>query len=351
MLFGILNRMIFWELLRVFLLALAALTGLFLIGGIIQQATQFGVSAPRLLRHHSAARPEQPPVHDPRDRALRHLRRLRPAGARQRSGGAQGRRGRSAHDAPARVPPRRPRRVRHRRARVRRHPADATRSWHKEATRDPEEALYSLLKRERSFRDSNKNPSTRTTTLYVLYVRDVQDRRLIDVVVKRKTAPKDERAGRSGFRLRRPDARSEARRSIRTRTRSRSIRTSGSSPGRRRISSPRTTSPSRSRCPTTSAPTASADRPQGPLADHRLGRTPRAGRRTSATNRTRPLRTRQVMLEDEAGGAAHGSSSEKAFAEAQRTGADADPASIPEERARQGRALLATCRSSSCARV
>ena len=50
MLFGILNRMIFWELVRVFLLALTGLTGLFLVGGIIQQATQYGVSGQQLLR-------------------------------------------------------------------------------------------------------------------------------------------------------------------------------------------------------------------------------------------------------------------------------------------------------------
>ena len=39
-----LNRMIFWELVRVFLLSLGTLTSLFLIVGLIQQASQLGLS-------------------------------------------------------------------------------------------------------------------------------------------------------------------------------------------------------------------------------------------------------------------------------------------------------------------
>jgi lipopolysaccharide export system permease protein len=186
MLFGILNRMIFWELVRVFLLALAALTGLFLIGGIIQQATQFGVSAPRLLRILPLLVPSSLPYtipatvlfatcvvygrlsHDNEAVALKAagvdlLTMLRPAfllGVLAAGG--------TAALEYALIP-------------------QTQLELHKEATRDPEETLYNLLKRERSFHVSNKNPSTTTTTLYVLYVRDVQDRRLVDVVVKRKT--------------------------------------------------------------------------------------------------------------------------------------------------------------------
>src|SRR6185437_213605 len=45
MLFGsTLNRMIFAELVKVFLLSLGSLTGLFLLAGIIQQAIQLGLS-------------------------------------------------------------------------------------------------------------------------------------------------------------------------------------------------------------------------------------------------------------------------------------------------------------------
>lgn len=42
--------MIFWELLRVFLLALVALTGLFLLGGVVQEASQRGLTPPQILQ-------------------------------------------------------------------------------------------------------------------------------------------------------------------------------------------------------------------------------------------------------------------------------------------------------------
>lgn len=178
MLFGILNRMIFWELVRVFLLALAALTGLFLIGGIIQQATQFGVSPGRLLRLIPLLVPSSLPYtipatvlfatcvvygrisHDNEAVALKAagvdlLTMLRPAfllGVLAASGTAA---------LEYAVIPRTQYLIQD------------------EALSDPEETLYTLLKRERTFRAVNGN------TQYVLYVRDVQDRRLIDVVVKR----------------------------------------------------------------------------------------------------------------------------------------------------------------------
>lgn len=43
-LFGILHRMIFWELVRVFALTLTGLTGLFMLGLVVQQASQLGLS-------------------------------------------------------------------------------------------------------------------------------------------------------------------------------------------------------------------------------------------------------------------------------------------------------------------
>ncbi len=196
MLFGILNRMIFWELVRVFLLALAALTALFLIGGIIQQATQFGISAPRLLRILPLLIPSSLPYtipatvlfatcvvygrlsHDNEAVALKAagvdlLTMLRPAfllGVLAACG--------TAALEYAVIP-------------------QTQVMLQKEATRDPEETLYNLLKRERSFRVANKNPSA--TTQYVLYVRDVQDRRLIDVVVKRKTTVEGDAAAEVAF--------------------------------------------------------------------------------------------------------------------------------------------------------
>ncbi len=178
MLFGILNRMIFWELVRVFLLALTGLTGLFLVGGIIQQATQYGVSGQQLLRIVPLLIPNSLPytipatmlfatcvvygrlAHDNEAVALKAagvdlLTMIRPAfllGLITASITA----GLEYSLIPM-----------------------AQKKLFEEPIRDPEETLYNLLKRERAFKAPNMP--------YVLYVRDVQDRRLLDVVVKRKT--------------------------------------------------------------------------------------------------------------------------------------------------------------------
>lgn len=49
MYFGIVNRMIFAELLKVFLMSLVALTGMFLLAGVIQEATQKGLSPSQII--------------------------------------------------------------------------------------------------------------------------------------------------------------------------------------------------------------------------------------------------------------------------------------------------------------
>lgn len=46
----ILQRMIFWELVRVFLFALCGLTGLFMLGGVVQEASQRGLTPPQILQ-------------------------------------------------------------------------------------------------------------------------------------------------------------------------------------------------------------------------------------------------------------------------------------------------------------
>src|SRR5262245_26432663 len=46
---SILHRMILWELLKVFTMALVAITGLFLLGGIVQEATQQGLGPAQVL--------------------------------------------------------------------------------------------------------------------------------------------------------------------------------------------------------------------------------------------------------------------------------------------------------------
>ena len=44
-----LNRTIFSELVRVFLLALGGLTGLFLLAGVVQQASQLGLGPAQIV--------------------------------------------------------------------------------------------------------------------------------------------------------------------------------------------------------------------------------------------------------------------------------------------------------------
>ena len=179
MLFGILNRMIFWELVRVFALSVTGLTGLFLVVGIIQQATQFGLTPQQLIGIVPLLVPSLLPytipatmlfatcvvygrlAHDNEAVALKAagvdlLTMIRPAfllGFLAAAGTAA---------LQFTVIP------------------NTQRMIQEEAIRDPEETLYNLLKRERCFRAPNMP--------YVLYVRDVQDRRLLDVVVKRRTS-------------------------------------------------------------------------------------------------------------------------------------------------------------------
>src|SRR6516162_7638389 len=45
----IISRMIFWELVKVFLMALVAITGILLVAGIIAEATQQGLGPKQIL--------------------------------------------------------------------------------------------------------------------------------------------------------------------------------------------------------------------------------------------------------------------------------------------------------------
>ncbi|MEN9672686.1 MAG: hypothetical protein RL553_951, partial [Planctomycetota bacterium] len=47
--FGILQRMVFWELFKVFFLALVGITGILLMAGIVAEATQQGLGPAQIL--------------------------------------------------------------------------------------------------------------------------------------------------------------------------------------------------------------------------------------------------------------------------------------------------------------
>lgn len=174
---GILHRMIFWELVRVFLLSLTGLTGLVLIAGLIQQASQLGLSPSQVLSVIPLLIPSTLPYTIPattlfascvvygrlsndneavaiKAAGIDLFTILRPAialgllttlvtGALYYS-----------------LIPR------------------TQQMLQEQVLQDPEEVLYNWLRRERRFVLSNFP--------YVIYVRDVQGRRLIDVVVKQR---------------------------------------------------------------------------------------------------------------------------------------------------------------------
>jgi len=177
---GTLNRSILGELLRVFALTLTGLTGLFLAGLVIQNAAQLGLSIGKTIAVIPLLIPTTLPytipattlfatcvvygriAHDNEAVAVKAagidlLTLLRPAvvlGTLTTAATAA-----ASHSL---IPL-------------------TQRMLQDEVLKDPEEVLYNLLKKDRSFR-SPGSP-------YVLYVKDVQNRRLIDVVFKKRKKP------------------------------------------------------------------------------------------------------------------------------------------------------------------
>lgn len=185
-----LNRMIFWELVRVFLLALCGLTGLFLIAGLVQEASKNGLSPFQTAAIIPLFVPSTLPytvpatvlfavcvvygrlAHDNEVVAVRaagvHLFTiLRPAlllGVLTAAGTAA-----LYHTVIPRT----------------------QQQLTEEVLRDPEGVLYNALRRDKCLRHP--------TFPYALYVRDVQGRRLIDVVIKKRARFKDPKTGEEKF--------------------------------------------------------------------------------------------------------------------------------------------------------
>ncbi len=186
MLGSTLNRMIFWELVRVFLLSLSTLTGLVLLVVAVQQAAQLGLSLTQLVRAMPLLVPSILPIaipattlfaacvvygrlaHDNEVIALKaagiHLFGIvKPAvllGVLTTCTTAA-----LAHTT---IP-------------------QTQQMFYAQILSDPEEVLYNSLRRDRCLRHP--------TMPYVLYVHDVQGKRLVDVVIKRRLKVKDPRTG------------------------------------------------------------------------------------------------------------------------------------------------------------
>lgn len=174
---GMLNRVIFWELLRVFALTLTGLTGLFLIGLVVQQANNLGLSMLQTLEAIPLLIPYTLPYTIPATTLFASCVVY----------------GRIAHDNEA---------VAMKAAGVNLYtiirPAfilgvlaasvtfalahtvipQSQAALQQKLLKDPEELLYNLLKRDRTFKAGNFP--------YVIHVKDVVGRRLVDVVLKRK---------------------------------------------------------------------------------------------------------------------------------------------------------------------
>ena len=186
----ILNRLIFWELVKVFLLSLGTLTGLLVTAGLIQQALQMGLSLTQVLGAVHLFVPNTLPYtipattlfascvvygrlsHDNEVVAIKaagvHLFTiLKPAlllGVITTTTTAA-----LYHT----VIPR------------------SQQLLYKQLLDNPEELIYNMLRRDRSVRHPKSE--------YVLFVRDVQGKTLIDVVVKKRAKIRDAKGGPDTF--------------------------------------------------------------------------------------------------------------------------------------------------------
>ncbi len=188
MLGSTLNRMIFWELVRVFLLSLGALTGLVLVVMSVQQAAQLGLSLAQLIRSIPLLVPSILPIAIPATTLfsacvvygrLAHdneVIALKAAGVHLfgivkptilLGVLATGTTAALYHTTIPRT----------------------QQMFYGQILADPEEVLYNMIRRDRRL--------VHQSLPYVLFARDVQGKRLIDVVVKRKR--KDAKPGESPY--------------------------------------------------------------------------------------------------------------------------------------------------------
>ena len=192
---GILFRVIFWELLRVFLLSVTGLTGLFVVAGVVQQSSQLGLGISQIMRIIPLIVPSSLPYTIPATVLFASCVVY----------------GRIAHDNEAVV--------------LKAAGVDllallspaitlgiiatvvtfslsyqiipeTQRELQMELLRDPEEMFYNVLKRERMYRGS-------AGVAWDVYVEEVKDRRLLNVVAKRRakdytpTEPKYQQVART----------------------------------------------------------------------------------------------------------------------------------------------------------
>ena len=174
---SIINRLILFELIKVFLLSLTALTGLFLLGGLIQEATQRGLSPGQILMVIPLLIPNTLPYTIPATTLFATCVVY----------------GRMAHDNEILVLKTAGVNILHllKPALVLGIVTTGITMWlyydtiprtqrvmRQKVLSDAEEVLYGLIKREGCLRQPGMQ--------YVMYVREVQGKRLLDVIFKRR---------------------------------------------------------------------------------------------------------------------------------------------------------------------
>ena len=182
---SILNRMIFWELVRVFLLSLVSLTGLFLMAGLIQQAAQLGLGLWQILKAIPLFVPSTLPYTIP---ATTLFASCVVYGRLSHDNEVVAIKGAGVHLFTIIKPALLLGVLTTALTAGLYHSVIPTTQLMLQAQilDDPEEVLYSHLRRERSLRFPNFP--------YVVYVKDVQGRRLIDVVLKKRAKVTDSQA-------------------------------------------------------------------------------------------------------------------------------------------------------------
>lgn len=186
---GTLNRMIFWELVKVFLLSVVGLTGLILIPGVVQTASQLGLSSGQVLQVIPLLIPNLLPYTIPATTLFAscvvygRIANDNEAVAMKAAG----------VDLLTILRPAVLLGVLTALATISMYYSLIPRTHQMVAAQilqDPEEIIYSRLKRERRWAPPK--------TPYVLYVRDVQGRRLIDVIIKKRKDKPEAAAGAAG---------------------------------------------------------------------------------------------------------------------------------------------------------
>jgi lipopolysaccharide export system permease protein len=182
---SILNRMIFWELVRVFLLSLVSLTGLFLMAGLIQQAAQLGLGLWQVLKAIPLFVPSTLPYTIP---ATTLFASCVVYGRLSHDNEVVAIKGAGVHLFTIIQPALLLGILTTALTAGLYHSVIPTTQLMLQAQilEDPEEVLYNHLRRERSFRPANFP--------YAIYVKDVQGRRLIDVVLKKRARVSDAKA-------------------------------------------------------------------------------------------------------------------------------------------------------------